>query len=397
MTTQLHRSSVLLIASTQCVGFFAFGFSSTLLGPSLNSIIGDLSLKPVLAGLLGSALGIGALSSIVGGSLADRYRRTTVVLASLVLLLAAVLLAGLSLDYCMLFVGLALGGAGLGFYESSSSPLASDIFPGRRSWILNLTHAFQGVGSFIGPVLAGLMLALTRSWRALYLSAAAIVVPTLLLAIIESSKYAQFVDSKRRRHDATSAVSLVKSNIIFVLGFATLFQFAAELGISVWLSSYLQTSKGFDQFWGGITTGLFWGSVAIGRASLGKVIERFGLRVSLVLFPMLGAVLVAAGLVVEQFWIQIALWSVLGLCVATIYPNILAAACLAFPSKEGTACGLTYTIGIIGSITSPVLIGGIAQQYSLGSALIFVLISLVLVAGLAAALSRIKEARVRID
>jgi MFS family permease len=137
--------------------------------------------------------------------------------------------------------------------------------------------------------------------------------------------------------------------------------------------------------------------VAIGRAFLGRVVGRFGLRASLVLFPMLGAVLVVAGLVVEQFWIQIVLWSALGLCLATIYPNILAAACLAFPSKEGTACGLTYAIGIVGSIVSPAFIGGIAQQYSLGFALIFVLISLVLVAGLAATLSRIKEARVRMD
>lgn len=396
MTTQLHRSSVLFIASIQCVGFFAFGLSSTLLGPSLNSIVRDLSLKPALAGLLGSAMGIGALSSILGGSLADRYGRTTVVSASLSLLLAALLLAGLSLDYCMLFVGLVLAGAGLGFYESSSSPLASDIFPDRPSWILNLTHAFQGVGSFIGPVMAGLMLAFTQSWRSLYLSAATIVVPILLLAVIESSKYARVVDSRRSSHDAAFTVSLLRSKIIIVLGLVTLFQFAAELGISVWLSSYLQTSKGFDQFWGGITTGLFWGSVAIGRAFLGGAAERLGLRVSLVLFPALSAVLAATGLIVGEFWLEIIVWSTVGLCVATTYPNILAAACLAFPSREGTACGSTYAIGIIGSIVSPAIVGGVAQQYSLGSALILVVISLVLVAGLAGILSRIKEARVRI-
>jgi fucose permease len=116
----------------------------------------------------------------------------------------------------------------------------------------------------------------------------------------------------------------------------------------------------------------------------------------LVLFPALSAVLAATGLIVGEFWLEIIVWSTVGLCVATTYPNILAAACLAFPSREGTACGSTYAIGIIGSIVSPAIVGGVAQQYSLGSALILVVISLVLVAGLAGILSRIKEARVRI-
>lgn len=137
-----------------------------------------------------AALGLAGIfqliGNLVGGTLSDRLGRQIVFQAGTLLGLAAVAtLATVSgpSDFWKLPLFAVVMGVGFGARISLLTVIPADAFGGPRfGAILGLLQAGSGLGGFIGPTLAGLIVDLSGSYRVAFLSAGAAVLLSGLAA-----------------------------------------------------------------------------------------------------------------------------------------------------------------------------------------------------------------------
>ncbi len=131
-----------------CLGLGRFGF--TMILPSMKA---GLALSDVQAGDLAVANMIGYLAlSLLSGFLVDRFGARAVITASMVVVAAGMLIAGLAASYAACLLGLAMAGGGSGGSNVPVMGLPSAWFARRRR---GLATGIVVSGSSVGILIAG--------------------------------------------------------------------------------------------------------------------------------------------------------------------------------------------------------------------------------------------------
>src|SRR5207244_1143913 len=117
----------------------------------------DLGLSDFQIGLLGTAfLLVYAVAAVPAGSIADRYRRTTLVGAGVAVCSLATLLTAVTRSFAQLFAVRAFLGIGEATYFPPSTSLLADAFPpGRRARLMSWWNVGTPVGVFMGVAAGG--------------------------------------------------------------------------------------------------------------------------------------------------------------------------------------------------------------------------------------------------
>jgi len=133
------------------------GFSVVALGIALSLLERDFSITPVLIGLIGSALMLGAVAgAAMGGVAADRYGRKRVFVADMALIVVAALIGAAAPDPRFVLATQFLLGVGIGIDFPTSASYVSEIMPrSARSRMTVATIAMQSVG-MVGAALVSL-------------------------------------------------------------------------------------------------------------------------------------------------------------------------------------------------------------------------------------------------
>lgn len=168
------------------------------------SVLGDRALTVALAFAVleigGSVASVGLVlaaatapllaSVLVGGVVADRFPRRTVMLAADVLrvgtqgTMAVLLLAGVA-EVWMLAALAALTGVGTGFFSPASTGLLPEVVPPAQLQQANaLRSGAVSVGEIAGPLLAGVLVALGGAGTAIALDAGTFAVSAACLAVM---------------------------------------------------------------------------------------------------------------------------------------------------------------------------------------------------------------------
>ncbi|WP_363351944.1 MFS transporter [Methylocystis echinoides] len=153
-------------------GAFLDGFSVVALGLSLPLLKHEFSLSPLLIGLMGSALVLGAAASAwLGGVLADRFGRKRVLMFDMALIALAAALAAFAPHPWLLVPAQLLTGMGVGADFPTSASYVSEMMPrATRSRMTVATIAMQSVG-MLAAALAGIAITRidpeTSDWRLL--------------------------------------------------------------------------------------------------------------------------------------------------------------------------------------------------------------------------------------
>jgi len=150
--TPLHYYYWLLASG----GTLLDGFSVVSLGIAIPLLKQDLTITPVLVGLIGSALVLGAvLGATLGGIAADRIGRKRAFIADMAILTAGSVLCALARDPASILVGQFLIGVGIGIDFPTSGSYVSEIMPrSLRSRMTVATIALQSVGMILGAIVA---------------------------------------------------------------------------------------------------------------------------------------------------------------------------------------------------------------------------------------------------
>ena len=358
-------------ASISFAGLLALAATATLIGPSFPLIKNEFGLSLELLGFLASAWSAGYLLSLIGGFLSDRDGELAIITSSLVIVGTIAALISIAPSYDLLLILFLLGGTGAAFGEAGMNPLISKLFPKRSGFALNILHLFYSLGSFIGPVLAGLVITWYGSWRLSYLIAATFFGPLIMISILMTRKMRKENIMKSGTSESSNDVStgeIVKRGRVLML--AGFFYLGAETGTNAWLPTFLVLVRGFSIELAGLSLGLFWGAMAAGRLILGSVTDRIHFRRMILLSSILSTILIIVGITVtNQFWI-IASWPLCGFVMGPIMPTIFAWANRIFTKRSGFATGVIYGVGFGGGVFAPWLLGVLADLFSLRQAIL---------------------------
>ena len=354
-------------------------------------IVADMGISKAQLGLLAAALsGAVALSSYLGGQLADRTRRRKLILITCTILFSIGSAAGgLAMTFAVLFAARFLLGLAEGpMVPVSQTVMAETAAPERRGLamgFMQMVGAF-GIAGFLGPIVAT-QLAETMGWRTTMFFS---LLPGLLLALV----MAFFLNPDPKKHAASTDAGTGLLSAIFELvkvpnmrvALAVAALFTAWLVVqNTFLAVYLTDVKGLAATtagsviaMGGIAgiaggIGLPFLSDRIGRkpVMIGAGLAGIGCPIGLLLLPSDPMLL---GICVLLGWLPLGMAP---LYCATVPTESVR------PALAASAVGLSMGMAeFFGGVVVPPIAGAVADSFGLSSVFV-ICIGLAIAAGVA--------------
>lgn len=325
----------------------------------------EFGLSPASLGWLFSAGLIGLLpGAVVGGGLADRFGRKSVLIAAVILFGLFSLLTAHSSTYEGLLAARLVTGLGLGAALPILIALSAETVEDHlRSTAVSLTYC----GVPLGGALAGLigMFTLSGEWRTVfYVGGIAPLLIALLLALWlpESRAYQRRTDAVSPAHLRTPLGALFSQGrgwstvLLWISCFLTLTTLYMLLN---WLPSLL-LERGFSRLDVAATQVLFNIGGAAGALLAGRLMDRQKsyLAVALAYFGMLVS-LAALGTVEQLNWLLL-VGFMAGACAVGAQLILYALAPRLYSADiRGTGVGVAVAVGRLGSMSGPLLAGQI--------------------------------------
>ncbi|WP_284343695.1 MFS transporter [Dyella mobilis] len=365
--------------------FLVSGMSMSAWAPMVPYVKARLQLDD---GQLGTALlafgGGSMLSMPFVGWLTHRFgSRTVIVAAGLSMCLALPALAQVS-DITMLMATLFYFGVMLGAVDVAMNAYAVEVEHRSNDRLMSGFHGLFSVGGLSGAVVLSALLAL-----GLGLTGAAIAIAVTLASIVLCLRNglrgeAFPVDADTAPEKSRLSMPHARAWLLGLMCFAS---FLAEGSMLDWSAVFLRDIRGMAPASAGVGYACFSVAMAMGRFSGDRLIARRG--------PA-WAVRVGAGLAVAGFLLLACIpltlaalsgFVLIGLGASNIVPVMFSAAGRLAGTPPAVAIATATTLGYVGLLSGPALIGFVARASSLPAAFVAVAGLLVLV-GLSARVVR---------
>jgi len=345
----VRRSLIATGAGFLVLGLFWGAWAAVL--PSVQRATGASN------GALGLALlfvGIGSIPAMlfVAGPVVDRYGPRAVS-AGAVAFALAILLPGLATSLPALAAALLATGAASGILDVGINVRAARLEDETGRRLMPAAHGIYSVGVLAGAVGAGIARSAGAS-RESILAAVAIAVAAAAVSLASGPRPAP-------ARPQTGKARLQRA--LIALGLLAAAGFLVEGGVEGWSALFLERQLDAQPQVSGLGPGFFGGAMALGRFA-GQAASRVGDRGLLVG----GAALAGCGCVVvavaPSSAVALAGFVVAGLGVSATAPVAFG---LAGRGRQdaGSAVATVTTLGYLGLLTGPPLVGGIAQASSL--------------------------------
>lgn len=370
-----------------CAVFLSAGITLAGLGPALPQLALNVGHDIATLGWMFTAMSAGIILSQLGaGPASDRFGQPPVLAAGMLLMGAGAIGVTFGASLALLLAGALLTGVGFGCVLSAGNVLVALLFPTRSAAALNGANVFFGLGSVIGPAIAGVAGArLGRPQSALW--AGAFILLALAPAVLSGARPAR---EQPREPGAVAGSRAPKT--LWLLSGLLLVYIGTEVGFGAWITVYMITSASLLPVAAALVASGFWLALTLGRV-LGSVAGMRMLPTHLLMLSLLG---VLAGTAVLNLGAGSVAGSVagallFGLSCGPVFPTVLAIV-TGTARASGTATSLAIAIGNCGGLIIPALLGLLLSRYGaaaaagllLGAALLMVLLCTVLMRASAA-------------
>lgn len=354
--------------------FLLIGAIEAALGVLVPSLLETFSLSTASVSLLLAAqIGGYGLAAFLSGIVITRLGLGRMLVLALSLQAAVLTLYALTPRWDLMVTGGVALGLGIGLIDAGINTAVARRQDAAR--LIGPLHGFYGVGAFVGPLIATVLLALGSDWRAVHAVLAGLV--SLLLVWIWHTRLActwRGVPSPAREdwRFLSQAVQLrsLQMSSLFLLGYVGI-----EASIGTWAFSVQHLARSQSTVSAGIGVSLYWLGLTVGRFCFGPLVERAG-----VVRLTLGSL--ALVLAAQIGWLQgieprITL-PLTGFALAAIYPATILLISQRLPGRlVPTAIGIATGAGSFGSVLLPSALGWIAAGIGL-PVVPFLLVALVL-------------------
>ena len=347
----------------------AFLIHSTVSGtwaPRLPAIKESLGLSDGELGtaLVGLAIGLVAGTRLAGAPI-DRFGSRPVMRAGFPLLAAALLLPGLADSGLTLFASLLVLGIASGALDVAMNAQGIEVERVLGRPILSGLHGLWSVGLGVGAGVAALAAAAELDPLAHFAIVAAVLAASSIVLLGGLLPAEHHVREDQRNATITVGWTLP----LVLLGVIAFCSFVGEGSASDWSAVYMTQELGTSPALGAVAFTAF----AVTMATARFVTDSLRTRVGNVTLVRTGSLIAASGLaaalLIHEPAAGIVGFALLGLGLAPVVPIAFSAAGDLDPRATGRLVGRVATIGYVGSVAGPIMIGWLAEATSLRTAL----------------------------
>jgi fucose permease len=357
---------------------FVYAIIVFIVGVSLPTLTEKLSLSDSQKGLLFSVQNLAILLTILAvGPVLDRIGRKPVLLLGAILIALSVVGIALAPTYSVLLAVIFCLGLGGGCNNIGGSTLITDLYPENPSRALNLITSTFGAGAIGVPLLGSLLIAPLGFLGYLLLLALVAFLPFVVFII------ARFPATVQADQFVIGDVFKVIVNpLVFCIGAVLFFYVALEISTAGWLKDYfIDKFLMTDRTSGFVLTG-FSIMLMLGRIVAGFILEKMKGMYLIIWCALLAVTGLVLMILSNNITVSIAGVLLTGLAYAPIFPTSLGTVGDNFKSYIATIMGTVTTLGFLGAIGLPFIIGLLGGQLNvmIVAALLMLIAQLMIVA-----------------
>jgi MFS family permease len=346
--------------------------------PRLPAIKDSLGLSDGELGtaLVGLAIGLVAGTRAAGAPI-DRFGSRPVMRAGFPLLAGTLLLPGLAESGATLFLALLVLGVASGALDVAMNAQGIEVERRLGRPILSGLHGLWSVGLGIGAGAAAVAAAIDADPLEHFAVVAAVLA---LLSVVLLRGLLPARDQVREESGDEESVSVRWTPALVVLGVITFCSFVGEGSASDWSAVYLTQELGASQALGALAFTAFAVTMALARFATDPLRARMGGVILVRGGSLIAAAGLGAALLIHEPAAGIAGFALLGLGLAPVVPIAFSAAGELDPRATGRLVGRVATIGYVGSVAGPIMIGWLAEATSLRASLGLVVVLALVIA-----------------
>jgi len=367
-----------------CAGILVFGIVLAILGavfglPTTRSLL-HITLAQQGTMFLWLYLGV-FVGSLVVGPLIDHLGNKANLLASSLIVSAAMIVFAGAHSFGTASVAAILLGAGGGGLNTCTNLLVSDLYTDRRGPMLNLLGIFFGVGAISVPLLAASIeghctipqLFLFCAVLAFGCGAWYALIPFPPAATKQAFSWREFLE-------------VAKYQGVLLLALILFCESGNEACIAGWTSTYANAT-GYSPRLATLVLAAYWGALMLSRILAMRILR--GVAKS---HLVLGAALLSLGgsavlLSARSLILLFVGTAFIGLSYGPVFPTTLAMAGDRYTQRAGTVFGLLFSIALIGGMMFPWTVGQISQAAGVRSGMVVPGLGAIGIVGLCTALA----------
>jgi MFS family permease len=349
-----------------CVmGAFAILSSTMSKSPVLNPFATSLGTPSDMLGFVAAASTIpGILISLPAASLSDVVGRRKVLLFSAFVFASAPFMYLFVATWWQLALVRFYHGFATAIFVPVTEATVAELFPTKRGERISILNSITGVGRTLAPLLGGAILALTNNgFHALYLAVGVAGVTAFVLAFLliteKKRPPAEPVGARKVaakmfhgwrevvQNRGAVLVSLVQASQYYVYG-----------AVEFFIVGYALEVAHLDAFYAGLFLTVQVATLILARPVLGRLSDRKGRRVPIVLGSLIGAALVVAIPFTTQFSLLLLIAVGYGLGFAAVISSTSPLMSeLAPEGLVGSSMGFLSTMMDVGQTLGPIVSG----------------------------------------
>ncbi len=374
-STATHRTLALA-----CAVFLAAGVALSGVGPALPLLALHIEQDIAVLGGLFTAISLGIILTQVGaGMVSARFGQRSLLAIGMLLMGSGGIGVTFGRSLPLLLAGALLFGIGFGGVLAAGNLLVGQLFPTRSAAALNGVNLFFGVGSMLGPAIAGLAgLRLGAPQAAIWVGAGLLLALAPIVLSYTAQPPLQVAKQVKEQPQQRNTGWILASLLLIYIG--------TEVGFSGWLTVYLITGSSLAPASAALIVSGFWLALTLGRtlgAVLGLRLTPAQMLTSSLLGMLIGAILLVLG--VGDRATSIAGVLCLGLSCGPVFPTVLAIVATTARNSAATT-SLVLAVGNGGGLIIPVLLGVLLAHYGPSAAAGLVLVATITMLALCAAM-----------
>lgn len=287
----------------------------------------------------------------LSGPAVDRFGSRPVVIVATIALAATLPAPGFATSAVQLVIALAVVGFFNGFIDVAQNAQAVVVEREYGRPIMSAFHAFYSLGGLAASALGGSMIALDVDVRATLVVAA--VIGIVAATVLRTS----LIPAPAPLEDAPAKGRAPWTSRVLLLGLLAFALLLAEGVAYDWSTIHLRDSLGSSETVAAFAYGAFSVTMTIVRLLADRVVAAWGPAVYVSRAALVGAIGLLGAALAPNATLAIIAWGVFGIGLAGCVPQFFSAAGNVDPTASGTYLARVTSMGYIGLLAGPSVIG----------------------------------------
>ena len=371
------KNSFLLVVTILL--YVSFGLLTSVIGVIIDKFQVDYNVSLTIAALLPFSFFLSyGLTSIPFGMAMDKYSAKSILLLGTLLMAAGSFLFYMSNHYIIIILVIFLVGVGVTAIQVAGNPFIRELdTPNRYTANLTIVIGIGALGYAFSPLLVPLMQANGFSWKTVYLLFG--VINAVLLILLAFSKFPEVRLKEEEKINFSKIGILLKNPVIITYGMGIFLYVGAEVGVSSYIMTYMNTIHGVgytQSFWKegsfmftvfpsktALVVALFWLFQACGRLIISPMMK-FISEKKIFIFHSLGTIIALIVALTGTTNTALIAFTLVGYFTCASFTSIFSAAINSFKENHGTISGILGT-AIAGGAFVSWLVGFTGQHLNM--------------------------------